>query len=115
MKWLAAATLLCFIAGTPQSAAGEPARRSTSLAGEWHWLPHDGEGDYCSPSINDSGDDSGWATMRLPSSWFLLGESKYPAKARARLPVVGKNDPGELAAVDPEPGFDYSGTVWFRK
>jgi len=64
-----------------------------------------------SPTI----DDRGWPEMRLPTSWFLLGQKEYPPKASAMPPEFGNNAPGELWPVDADKGLDHSGTVWFRR
>jgi beta-mannosidase len=91
--------------------ARDVATERTDLGGEWKYLPYDGEGNVASPDI----DDSRWPTMRLPSSWFLMGGKEYPPKATAVRRPFGDGAPGALAKVDPEMGLDYSGTVWFRK
>jgi beta-mannosidase len=53
--------------------------------------------------------------MALPSNWYLLGAKTYPARARASAPPAETVDPGELTPPPAETGFDYSGTVWFRR
>ena len=90
--------------------AGQPGA-PVSLAGNWKYLPYNGEGDMASPAI----DDKSWPEMALPSNWFLLGKKEYPQRANALPPSFGNNAPGELWPVDASKGFDYAGTVWFRR
>jgi beta-mannosidase len=85
--------------------------RAVDLGGSWRYLPYSGEGDMAAPSI----DDRAWPEMALPSNWFLLGKKEYPRGATALPHLFGNNAPGELWPVDPSQGFDYAGTVWFRR
>ena len=91
------------------TAARAPTR--IDLAGNWKYLPYNGEGNMAAADI----DDASWPAMSLPSNWFLLGRKQYPSKATAVRPPFGDNAPGELWPVDPDAGLDYSGTVWFRR
>lgn len=84
---------------------------TVDLAGPWRYLPHEGAGDFCSPEV----DDSGWATMHLPSNWFLLGRREYPPRALADQPLSILSGGVDLPAPDPDEGLDYSGTVYFRR
>jgi beta-mannosidase len=84
---------------------------AVDLAGDWKYLPYNGEGNMGSPAI----DDAAWPSMHLPSNWFLLGSKQYPTGATALPPVFGDNAPGELWPIDARRGLDYSGTVWFRR
>ncbi len=63
------------------------------------------------PTVNASQ----WPTMHLPSNWFLLGRSEYPAKLSALTQPLASNSPGQLTTPDPDLGFNYEGTVWFRR
>jgi beta-mannosidase len=92
----------------PASAAAWP---TINLAGEWKYLPYDGEGNMAAESV----DDAGWPTMALPTSWYLMGSKAYPAKARARARLMDAGSPADLPAPPEDVGFDYEGTVWFRK
>src|SRR5690242_4188174 len=85
-------------------------QKQQDLAGDWKYLPYNGEGDMSQPTL----DDSKWPSMHLPSNWFLLGSDKYPAKAKARVEEVAANATGDLGKFDPEEGLDYGGTVWYR-
>jgi beta-mannosidase len=103
-------------AGVARAPATSPAhdaagRLAQDLTGSWKYLPYNGEGDMASPDL----DDSGWPSMHLSSNWFLLGRKEYPPEATALPPPFGDNAPGELWPVDAAAGFDYSGTVWFRR
>jgi hypothetical protein len=98
-------------AGGAGGGSDAPAVRAVDLAGEWKYLPYNGEGNMGSPTI----DDSSWPSMKLPSNWFLLGSKDYPQEATALPPVFGNSAPGELWPVEPRRGLDYSGTVWFRR
>jgi beta-mannosidase len=91
--------------------AGAPAEAQVDLGGDWRYLPYDGQGNMAAAEINDAA----WPTMRLPSSWFLMGRKQYPPKATAMPAPFGDNAPGALWPVDPDMGLDYSGTVWFRR
>jgi beta-mannosidase len=84
---------------------------SIDLAGEWHYMPYDGPRDLAAESL----DHAGWPVMRLPSNWFLLGSSGYPAAATADLPPLAAANPGKLWPVDPRQGLDFAGSVWFRR
>lgn len=101
------ALLLCGIFFSITCFAGS----TQSLEGPWKYLPYNGQGDFASPSV----DDSTWPTMELPSNWFLLGSKEYPAHAKARVDSVAVGDSGALAKVDPLQGLDFGGTVWFRR
>src|SRR5947207_11897003 len=54
-----------------------PARRTLDLAGDWRFLPNNGESSFADSTV----DDSRWPVMRLPSNWFLQGSHSYPANA----------------------------------
>src|SRR5579863_7255913 len=98
---------VCALAG--RAAAGP--QETIDLAGEWRYLPYDGEGNMAAESV----DDSGWPTMPLPSSWYLMGSKSYPAKARAAARLIAPGSPADLPPPPKDVGFDYEGTVWFRK
>ena len=117
--FLALASPLLFACATAPPASGtlavativaRPSQR-VDLAGDWKYLPYDGQGDMAAADL----DDRNWPAMRLPSNWFLLGRKQYPPKATAVRAPFGDNAPGELWPVDPDAGLDYSGTVWFRR
>src|SRR4051812_1972369 len=93
---------------TPALAAARP---TVNLAGDWKYLPYDGEGNLALESI----DDAGWPTMALPTNWYLQGSKDYPAKARATAKLMDSGSPADLPAPPKDVGFDYTGTVWFRK
>jgi beta-mannosidase len=78
------------------------------LAGDWKYLPHNGEASFAGAAV----DDSRWPAMHLPSSWFLLGSRDYPRHADRAQPAAG---PGDIWPVDAARGLDWSGTVWFRR
>jgi beta-mannosidase len=99
------------ITSTAATAVHARAREAVDLGGSWRYLPYSGEGDMAAPSI----DDRAWPEMSLPSNWFLLGKKEYPRGATALPRAFGNNAPGELWPVDPSQGFDYAGTVWFRR
>jgi beta-mannosidase len=105
----------CAPGRAPERPAAVPLNTSPieriDLAGDWKYLPYNGEGEMGSPAI----DDRGWPSMSLPSNWFLLGKKEYPRKATALLQAFGDNAPGELWPVDPEKGLDFAGTIWFRR
>ena len=82
--------------------------RSVDLAGEWRYLPYNGEGGFAGETVGDSL----WPTMRLPSSWFLLGSRDYPRNADRAVERAG---PGDIWPVDAARGLDWAGTVWFRR
>jgi beta-mannosidase len=86
----------------------EPQLRRVDLAGDWKYLPYNGERSYAAADV----DDREWPTMRLPSSWFLLGSAAYPRHADRALPAAA---PGDIWAVDAARGLDWNGTVWFRR
>jgi beta-mannosidase len=86
-------------------------RAVVNLAGDWKYLPYDGEGNLGAPTV----DDADWPTMALPTSWFLQGAKTYPAKARAAALLMSAGSPADLPAPARDVGFDYAGTVWFRK
>jgi beta-mannosidase len=104
------ALLSISIAGGPTArlAAQDPALRRIDLAGDWKYLPYNGERSYAGVSV----DDRDWPAMRLPSSWFLLGSRDYPRHADRALPSAA---PGDIWPVDEARGLDWSGTVWFRR
>ncbi|HVZ74191.1 MAG TPA: glycoside hydrolase family 2 TIM barrel-domain containing protein [Polyangia bacterium] len=107
----AALPLALYLAvATPALAAPRP---SVNLAGDWKYQPYEGGGDLdlAAPTL----DDAGWPTMSLPTSWFLMGSKAYPAKARARARLMDAGSPADLPAPPKDVGFDYAGTVWFRK
>jgi beta-mannosidase len=93
---------------TPALAAGQ---KTINLAGEWKYLPYDGEGNMGLESI----DDAGWPTMALPTNWYLMGSKAYPPKARAAARIIEPGSPADLPAPPKDVGFDYEGTVWFRR
>ena len=99
--------LLCL--ATAPAVAAPP--KTVNLAGDWKYLPYDGEGNMAAECI----DDSGWPTMALPTSWYLMGGKSYPSKARATARVMDPGSPADLPAPPKDVGFDYEGTVWFRK
>src|SRR5450432_758679 len=103
---------VCLSAGvlSPPAVVAAP-RPTLSLAGEWKYLPYDVEGNLGAESV----DDSGWPTMALPSSWYLMGSKAYPSKARATARLMDAGSPADLPAPPKDVGFDYEGTVWFRK
>jgi beta-mannosidase len=86
-------------------------QKSINLAGDWKYLPYDGEGNMAAESI----DDSAWPTMALPTNWYLMGSKAYPAKARAAARIIEPGSPADLPAPPKDVGFDYEGTVWFRR
>jgi len=92
----------------PASAAPQ---KSINLAGDWKYLPYDGEGNMGAPSI----DDSAWPTMALPTNWYLMGSKAYPPKARAAARIIEPGSPADLPPPPKDVGFDYEGTVWFRR
>jgi beta-mannosidase len=92
----------------PASAAPQ---KTINLAGEWKYLPYDGEGNMGAESI----DDAGWPTMALPSNWYLMGSKAYPPKARAAARIIEPGSPADLPTPPKDLGLDYEGTVWFRK
>src|SRR5450432_1040318 len=97
-----------FVLAAPGSAAPRP---TVNLAGEWKYLPYDGAGNMAAPSI----DDAGWPVMTLPTSWYLMGSKSHPSKARATARIMDPGSPADLPAPPKDVGFDYEGTVWFRK
>ncbi|HEX4404214.1 MAG TPA: hypothetical protein VH560_05265, partial [Polyangia bacterium] len=106
---VALSILVSVVSLAPPSAAAPP--RTVNLAGEWRYLPYDGEGNMGAEAI----DDAGWPTMALPTSWYLMGGKSYPAKARATARLMDAGSPADLPAPPKDVGFDYEGTVWFRK
>jgi beta-mannosidase len=86
-------------------------QKTVNLAGEWKYLPYDGEGNMGLESL----DDAGWPSMALPTSWYLMGSKAYPPKARAAARIIEPGSPADLPAPPKDVGFDYEGTVWFRK
>src|SRR5262245_25633815 len=88
-----------------------PTHPPIDLAGDWKYLPYDGDSNLAGESI----DDAGWPAMALPSSWYLMGSKKYPANARATARLMEANSPGDLPEPPKDVGLDYEGTVWFRK
>jgi beta-mannosidase len=108
-KGLASLVLASFLTlAGPVAAAPRPA---VNLAGDWKYLPYDGTGNMAAESV----DDAGWPTMALPTNWYLMGSKTYPEKARATAHVMDAGSPADLPAPPKDLGFDYSGTVWFRK
>jgi beta-mannosidase len=95
----------------PDVVAWAAPQKSINLAGEWKYLPYDGEGNMGATSI----DDSAWPTMAVPTSWYLMGSKAYPAKARAAARIIEPGSPADLPAPPKDVGFDYEGTVWFRR
>jgi beta-mannosidase len=96
----------------PRAAPADAAPRlSVNLAGDWKYLPYDGEGNMGAEAI----DDSAWPTMALPTSWYLQGSKAYPVKARATAKLMETGSPADLPPPPKDVGFDYAGTVWFRK
>jgi beta-mannosidase len=109
LAWPCSWPLLAFVClAAPAAAAPRP---TVDLAGEWKYLPYDGEGNMAAESV----DDAGWPTMALPSNWYLMGSKAYPGKARARARLMDAGSPADLPAPPQDVGFDYEGTVWFRK
>jgi beta-mannosidase len=102
------ALALLLSAAAPAVAAPQ---KTINLAGEWKYLPYDGEGNMGAPSL----DDSAWPTMTLPTSWYLMGSKAYPPKARAAARIIEPGSPADLPAPPKDVGFDYEGTVWFRR
>jgi beta-mannosidase len=86
-------------------------QRTVDMGGDWKYLPYDGEGNMAAPSV----DDSGWPTMSLPSNWYLMGSKQYPSRAKATARLMDPGSPADLPAPPKDVGFDYEGTVWFRK
>lgn len=107
-KPLAIAVLVAAAALPAPAQAGRP---TVDLAGEWKYLPYDGEGNLGLESI----DDAGWPSMALPTSWYLMGSKDYPAKAKATAKLMEAGSPADLPAPPKDVGFDYTGTVWFRR
>ena len=105
-----ALSLLVSVASFAAPASAAPPK-SVSLAGEWKYLPYDGEGNMGVETI----DDAGWPTMALPTSWYLMGSKSYPGRARATARIMEPGSPADLPAPPKDVGFDYEGTVWFRK
>jgi beta-mannosidase len=103
------ASVVSLALGAAPVAAAPP--KTVDLAGEWRYLPYDGEGNMGAEAI----DDAGWPTMALPTSWYLMGSKAYPAKARATARLMESGSPADLPAPPKDVGFDYEGTVWFRK
>ncbi|HEY2730623.1 MAG TPA: glycoside hydrolase family 2 TIM barrel-domain containing protein [Polyangia bacterium] len=103
----------CLLASVclPAAPAVAAPPKAIDLAGDWKYLPYDGEGNMGAETI----DDSGWPTMALPSNWFLEGSKSYPAKARATARLMEVGSPAELPPPPHDTGLDYEGTVWFRK
>jgi beta-mannosidase len=104
-----AITLLALVCHPPAATAAP--QRTINLAGEWKYLPYEGEGNMGVESI----DDSGWPTMALPTNWYLMGSKAYPPKARAKPRIIEPGSPADLPAPPKDVGFDYEGTVWFRR
>jgi beta-mannosidase len=98
---------VCLLAAP--AVAGPP--KAIDLAGDWKYLPYDGEGNMGAEAV----DDSGWPTMALPSSWFLEGSKSYPVKARATARLMEVGSPADLPPPPHDAGLDYEGAVWFRK
>jgi beta-mannosidase len=86
-------------------------QKTINLAGEWKYLPYDGDGNMGAESV----DDSSWPTMTLPTNWYLMGSKAYPAKARAAARIIEPGSPADLPPPPRDVGFDYEGTVWFRR
>jgi beta-mannosidase len=105
---LALALLTSFALSAPAVAAPQ---KTINLAGDWKYLPYDGEGNMGAETI----DDSDWPTMALPTNWYLMGSKAYPAKARAAPRLIEPGSPADLPAPPKDVGFDYEGTVWFRR
>jgi beta-mannosidase len=105
---LALGLVAAALGGSPAAFAARP---SVNLAGDWKYLPYDGEGNMAAESV----DDAAWPTMALPTSWYLMGSKAYPAKAKARAKLMDVGSPADLPPPPKDVGFDYSGTVWFRK
>jgi beta-mannosidase len=103
--------VFAFLTATAALPAQAATRPITNLAGEWKYLPYDGEGNLGLESI----DDAGWPTMALPSNWYLMGSKDYPSKARATARLMEAGSPADLPAPPKDVGFDYTGTVWFRR
>jgi len=103
------ASVVSLASGAAPVAAAPP--KTVDLAGEWRYLPYDGEGNLGAEAI----DDAGWPTMALPTSWYLMGSKSYPGKARATARLMESGSPADLPAPPKDVGFDYEGTVWFRK
>jgi beta-mannosidase len=95
----------------PPAALATPTHAPIDLAGDWKYLPHDGASNLADESI----DDAGWPTMALPTSWYLMGSKTYPVNARATARLMENGSPGDLPPPPKDVGFDYEGTVWFRK
>src|SRR5262249_18495230 len=110
MPRLALPASLLFLYLLPAAAQAAP-QRSVDMGGDWKYLPYDGEGNMALESI----DDSGWPTMALPTNWYLMGSKSYPVRARATARLMDPGSPADLPAPPRDMGFDYEGTVWFRK
>ncbi len=105
------ATVFVVLPATPVARAAP--RPSVNLGGDWKYLPYDGAGD-----INwaaESVDDAAWPTMALPTNWYLMGSKTFPSKALARARLMDPGSPADLPPPPKDTGFDYAGTVWFRK
>src|SRR5882672_3522720 len=99
-----------FLVARPAPAAPQ---RTVDMGGDWKYLPYDGQGDVNMAA--ESIDDSGWPTMALPTNWYLMGSKTYPSRARATARLMDPGSPADLPAPPKDLGFDYEGTVWFRK
>lgn len=108
---LALAPLVLLLHSAAPAAAAP--QKTIDLAGEWKYLPYDGHGDI--DLAAESTDDAGWPTMALPTNWYLMGSKAYPPKARAAARLIEPGSPGDLPTPTKDAGFDYEGTVWFRK
>jgi len=84
-----------------------------NLEGSWEFLPYNG------PELSEELAEAKWPTMNMPSNWFILGNKnkagrqEFPKKFKiddAQLPGTG-----DLAEIDKEEGFNYNGTVYYKK
>src|SRR5207249_2359462 len=92
--------------------AASSAPGSTSLAGDWRYLPDESGRDLAGADL----DDAAWPTMSLPSNWFLKGHHAYPTAIDLQPPPGGAvGNWGETGQPAAERGLDYSGHVWFRR
>ncbi|MFA6990313.1 MAG: glycoside hydrolase family 2 TIM barrel-domain containing protein [Candidatus Gastranaerophilaceae bacterium] len=79
-----------------------------SLEGEWEYLPYNG------PKLTREMQDSEeWPKMNIPGNWFLMGKKEFPKKFK-----IGNEslpDAGALTPMDPDKGFNYNGTMYYKK
>lgn len=99
---------ISFCGGMPNIEESRQGQDIRSLNGLWEFQPYNG------PKVHiDEILDKKWPTMNLPSNLFLGGLDHFPTKLKIDEPPLPST--GKLTHRDPEEGFIYNGTVYYKR